>query len=210
VSRLEWEYVDKERFRVDRWSGGTTTQLAIHPATAQYSARNFAWRISTATIDVGSSEFTSLEGFRRILMVLEGEFVLVHEGHGVNKMKPFEQCTFDGGWNTRSTGKAKDFNLIYDEHLRAELNRHVLQEQDSMILKAGSNSFLEREQWSYRVWYAVNGALDVSIGPGGNLCRIQQGDALIITSHRSQLEETWRLVNAESGEVCMIDTQIFG
>ena len=62
------------------WAGGTTTQLAIGPEGADYAARRFDWRISTARVERDESDFTPLPGFRRILMILEGSVHLTHDG----------------------------------------------------------------------------------------------------------------------------------
>ena len=54
------------------WSGGTTTQLAIFPFDAKYEDRNFIFRISTAKVHHEHTVFSSLKGFSRSLMILEG------------------------------------------------------------------------------------------------------------------------------------------
>ena len=98
--------------QINVWSGGTTTQLAIYPSNSEYKERNFAWRISSARVDLEESTFTSLPGVHRILMVLEGQIELTHEGVRNTCLKPFEQDEFDGGWTTKSRGKCIDFNLM--------------------------------------------------------------------------------------------------
>jgi environmental stress-induced protein Ves len=106
------EIIKKGEQKTMKWSGGTTTQIAIFPPTAEYSNRNFIWRLSSARIDLDESTFTALPGISRILMVLDGEIRLVHEGHHRIPVKPFEQDRFCGDWPTKSFGKASDFNLM--------------------------------------------------------------------------------------------------
>ncbi len=106
-------YVCKEQdYSIGRWSGGTTTQLAIHPAKSSYLDRNFVWRLSSATVDVEESDFTKLPDYDRVLMVLKGETVLSYEGERVVRLKELEQDRFDGAWKTKSFGKITDFNLM--------------------------------------------------------------------------------------------------
>jgi uncharacterized protein len=62
---LTWKLIRKHELITSSWSGGTRTQLAIYSETANYEARNFKWRISTASIDVEESQFTLLPGYRR-------------------------------------------------------------------------------------------------------------------------------------------------
>lgn len=97
------------------WSGGVTTQLAIYPEGASYATRDFAWRVSTATVEAESSEFTLLPGVARILMVLEGEMRLVHDGVREVALGRFGQDSFDGGSHTESFGRVRDFNLMMGE-----------------------------------------------------------------------------------------------
>ena len=101
--------------QINVWSGGTTTQLAIHPSNSEYKERNFEWRISSARVELEESTFTPLPGVRRILMVLEGQIELIHEGVRITSLKPFEQDEFEGGWTTKSHGKCIDFNLMMTE-----------------------------------------------------------------------------------------------
>ncbi len=104
--------IDPSGYRTSGWPGGKTTELYIYPEDASYSGRNFDFRISTATVETEESAFTKLEGVRRQLAVLEGEMKLVFNGGREISLKPYEVCAFDGGWDTRSYGKVKDFNLM--------------------------------------------------------------------------------------------------
>ena len=97
------------------WAGGTTTQLAIYPPDASYSGRSFAWRLSTASVDLPESRFTPLPGFQRILMLLSGEILLRHKDHHEKRLRAFDQDRFDGAWSTTSFGRAVDFNLMMAE-----------------------------------------------------------------------------------------------
>ena len=41
---MKWELITREQYVTTRWSGGTTTQLAIAPEGAVYADRDFLWR----------------------------------------------------------------------------------------------------------------------------------------------------------------------
>lgn len=107
-----YRIVRKEQLTVARWSGGTTTQLAIWPLEGDYAQRRFTWRVSSARVEDEESTFTSLSGVERCLMILEGTLWLEHEGHYETVLHPFEQDNFSGGWTTRSRGRVTDFNLM--------------------------------------------------------------------------------------------------
>lgn len=109
---LKVQIIKKEDQLTTRWSGGTTTQLAIYPENALYSERNFLWRISSAEVELPESIFTHLPGIKRIILPVTGELYLEHVGKYKKILKPFEQDCFYGDWITRSRGKVTDFNLM--------------------------------------------------------------------------------------------------
>lgn len=102
----------KDEYKIGKWSGGTTTELGIYPAHTEYAKRNFLWRLSSATVDIEESDFTSLPDYDRVLMVLEGEVVLAHKEVRAIRLAKYEQDRFSGGYETKSYGKITDFNLM--------------------------------------------------------------------------------------------------
>lgn len=102
---------------IQHWSGGTSQELYIFPATATVHERNFDVRISTATVEVEESTFTDYSGYLRKLLVMEGELTINHLNHHSVELKPFDQDFFQGDWQTTSIGKVRDFNVIYRPHL---------------------------------------------------------------------------------------------
>ena len=99
-------------YNTSSWSGGTTTELGIGPEGSRYADRDFLWRISSATVDLEESTFTALPDYDRIIMTLEGEIDLCHNGGEWLHLKAFETHSFDGGDDTVSRGKVVDFNLM--------------------------------------------------------------------------------------------------
>jgi environmental stress-induced protein Ves len=109
---MHCEIISSDNFERNQWAGGTTTQLFIYPLQAEYKKRNFSFRISTATVELETSQFTKLPGISRKLMVLEGKMKLVHENQYTKELTKFEVDSFNGDWNTTSQGKCTDFNLM--------------------------------------------------------------------------------------------------
>lgn len=100
-------------FKTSVWSGGTTTQLYLHPETGSYADRNFQFRISSATVDLEESEFTLLPGVVRFITPLDGSFVLTHPGVPPVKMAALAApYRFSGEVPTHCVGKATDLNLM--------------------------------------------------------------------------------------------------
>ncbi|OIK12149.1 hypothetical protein BIV60_16915 [Bacillus sp. MUM 116] len=173
------KFVKKNEQTTNLWSGGKTTQLAIYPEDADYSKRNFQWRISTADVEVEESLFTHLPGIQRVIMILEGEMYLEHEGKHSVVLKPFEQDRFDGGWTTRSKGIVKDFNLMLSDGCDGGLTCIQIKKdiQDLVLDVTGTAE----------VFYCVDGMVGVEIGEEEPLF-FEKGDTLIIMRENSSEE----------------------
>jgi environmental stress-induced protein Ves len=130
-----------KHFETNNWSGGTTTPLFIYPVNAIYAERNFDFRLSTATVIVNESVFTTLPNVSRKLMVLDGETTLTHKNQHSNKLTRFEIDEFEGDWETTSVGKCTDFNLMTTEATTGELEAVVLLENQSLEFEIQNNWF---------------------------------------------------------------------
>ena len=95
-----------------QWSGGSTTQRTIAPENAVYADRNFLWRVSSATVELEESDFTSLPDFHRYISTVRGDMVLSHNGGPELTLHPGDVHDFDGGDDTHSRGRCTDFNLM--------------------------------------------------------------------------------------------------
>lgn len=116
------------------WSGGTTKQLFIYPKDGSYVDRDFLYRISSATVDIDHSEFSDLTGFKRQLMILQGEMEINHLGHHRAILDPLDVDSFDGGWKTESYGRATDFNLIYKEDIDGEIKGMKIDANEPLVV----------------------------------------------------------------------------
>lgn len=118
--------------KVSLWAGGSSSQICIYPADAQYAQRNFLYRISTAVAENDEwSDYTPLPGVTRHLLMLDGSAVVEHEGHHSIEMKPYVDIDlFDGGWVSRAKGKVRDFNLMTKEGCQGKVS--VLSETQSL------------------------------------------------------------------------------
>ncbi|WP_369281953.1 HutD family protein [Oscillibacter sp. GMB15532] len=103
--------IASEEYAASRWSGGITTQIAIAPAGAVYAERDFLWRVSSATVELETSDFTPLPDYERFLSTLRGTIRLTH-GEDALELNPGSVHRFDGGAPTRSEGTCTDFNLM--------------------------------------------------------------------------------------------------
>ena len=130
----EVQFIDSNKYSTTEWSGGKTSELFIHPETAVFKNGDFQLRVSIATVEVESSLFTSLPDVNRILMVLEGELKLEHEGHHTAELKPFDQDKFQGDWSTKSYGKVVDFNVMTKGGTSAQIQKIDLSPNEKLAL----------------------------------------------------------------------------
>lgn len=108
--------ITADKYKVMRWAHGDSRELYIYPENSQFSERNFDWRVSTASVEMDGSTFTTLYGVKRWIMPFDSNMTLKHSTAGkplynIN-LKPYEPHCFKGGWDTTSGGKGKDFNLL--------------------------------------------------------------------------------------------------
>ena len=114
--------VSKVNQKISSWTGGTTTELLIFPENSSVSEQNFDYRISTAKVLVEKSEFTSFPNFNRKLAILEGKLKIQHNQSDWYFLESGEQTEFSGDWKTRSEGQVVDFNVIYNDNYRVNMD----------------------------------------------------------------------------------------
>lgn len=109
---VKMQLITSEEFVTTKWSGGLTRQLAIGPAQAVYANRDFLWRVSSATVELATSDFTPLPDYNRYLATIEGTIILQHGSEESFVLNPGDIDYFDGGVATISQGVCTDFNLM--------------------------------------------------------------------------------------------------
>lgn len=173
------EIISRDAQVTTAWSGGTTNQIAMYPADANYAERRFLWRLSTATVDVPETVFTPLPGISRVLMMLAGEMTLQHEGHHQVDLKPFESDCFSGRWTTRSYGCGRDFNLMFADGCEGTLQPLTVSHQD-----AYDEQVLKHDDGRTRKWIAFY-CWDTSVHVTcvKQSFRLEPGDVLVIHQH---------------------------
>ena len=132
---MKQTYYPAQHFQAKAWANGTTTELVKYPTDSDFLKRDFIFRISTATVEAEESTFSDFSGLTRILMILEGSMTLIHEGRYQRDLNPYDQDTFDGSWSTRSIGKVRDFNVMFNEQAEGELRAFQLQSEQTEILE---------------------------------------------------------------------------
>lgn len=106
--------IKKTDFKVREWSGGKTTELYILPEGADFSKRDFDFRISSASFTGTSSNFSDFSGYQRYILPLQGFIDVEYEGLYDRHLEAFEAEYFDGRWKTYSENSLDtlDYNFI--------------------------------------------------------------------------------------------------
>lgn len=147
-----------EQFSTSAWSGGNTTELFIYPAGSSYKDRSFLFRLSSATVTDERSTFTKLPGINRILLVLEGQLRLIHNGKAGGLLLPGRQEAFPGDMDTVGEGKAVGFNLMLQGGAAGKVVPIELpgKDKENCVVYAGDSkkSFLLLYVWKGRITLA--------------------------------------------------------
>jgi environmental stress-induced protein Ves len=165
------EHIKAADLTTHNWSGGTTTQLVIYPKDSDYKKQNFQFRISTATVEADESDFTKLSGVSRKLMILNGEIDIEHKGKYSKNIKKFDQDEFSGDWETKSYGKATDFNLMTVGNIKNEIDAFII--TNTTIIHTNS-------EYNYYGFYVYNGTPEFSINE--SKFKANKGDFIQIIS----------------------------
>lgn len=91
---------------------GTTQQIAISPADAQFPSDSFLWRLSAARVQA-KDQFSLFPGYRRWIVVWKGQGLSLNG----RLLPPFEMFRFDGDEAIECDlvdGTVVDLGLIYD------------------------------------------------------------------------------------------------
>jgi environmental stress-induced protein Ves len=113
--------------------------------------RDFTFRISTATVEAEETTFSDFSSLTRILMILEGNITLIHEGRYTKQLKPFDQNTFDGSWSTKSKGKVRDFNVMFKENVDGNVVHFAMNlGQSESFSLSGTHDFFFVQNGSFR------------------------------------------------------------
>ncbi|MDT2863916.1 HutD/Ves family protein [Vagococcus carniphilus] len=121
---MKKQIISQASYKVSKWSGGETTEVFLYPPEGHYALDEFDYRVSTAKVELAESTFSSLPGYKRIIMSLDNPLELHHKGKESlrkEKLAPYQTDYFSGDDETKSFGKCTDFNLIYSPKFGGEM-----------------------------------------------------------------------------------------
>ncbi|WP_318617777.1 HutD family protein [Sporosarcina sp. YIM B06819] len=198
------QLIRKNEQTSNEWSGGLTTQLAIYPEDADYKERNFKWRISSAVVELEESVFTVIPGIHRLIMVIDGEMTLEHEGHHHIHLKPYELDRFSGSWTTRSFGKVRDFNLMLAEGCSGDL-KAIPVEKGGYYETISMNNSDGRQ--TAEAFYCVNGQIHMTIDNQEAIV-VEEGDLILVNRERPETNIPIKLFNKAAASANVIRASV--
>lgn len=202
------ELVRRDQQHTSTWNGGTTTEITIYPKNAVYSRRDFVWRINSACVESVESQFTSLPGIWRLIMVLEGDMTLEHEHHHSVRLAPFQQDAFAGDWMTRSRGRARDFNIMLSGACTGQMRAVSVHEQSGLTIPGETVQTCHKGKKAVLVVYSVEGAIVANVSID-ETWKINTGDALLLTTDHQGAARRVRLFNQNNVEVHVVLASIW-
>lgn len=200
-----YKIIKKQELTTAQWSGGTTTQLALFPADADYAKRNFTWRVSSATVEVEESEFTALPGVLRCLMILDGTLHLKHEGHYETTLEKFGQDNFLGEWKTVSRGRVTDFNLMTTS---GEGRVQVLELKPAAVTEVSLLPVVQEWASVSELFYFRSDEVVVTL-PDSSRSTMCCGDVLVTHNTKSDMQMQIEMLNASGVKAEVIRAVIY-
>lgn len=143
---MEEKIIKAEDFITTKWSGGETSQLYIYPENADFSKKDFLFRISSATFTGCESTFSDFSNYYRYILPLEGSLSVDHKNLYKRSLSLLEPEFFDGGWETYSENSldCRDYNFIFSKEARGDFK--VFSDPQTINLDPGNiYSFFSKE-----------------------------------------------------------------
>ena len=188
--QMEIQLVKANELQVSEWAGGKTTQLFIYPTSADFLKKDFAYRISTATVELEESSFTPYPNYNRKLMILDGVLDLFHDDQYAIQLHPFDQDAFSGDWISHSKGKVIDYNVIFTSNYASEIFHFELSKGEEVKLNCKDTTLLYVLYGEIAVSKGSAQQKDVIIIEGqGELVINASSDALIVVTEVNKIEE---------------------
>ncbi len=131
----------ESEFESRDWSGGSTRELFIFPICSSYAERNFQFRLSNASLESEASQFTSLPGVSRKLLLLDGSLQLKYENEKPATLIKGECIAFDGGKDMRSMGRGEDINVMTTGAFESHVEYFRLSIRKMIIFDFGEDFF---------------------------------------------------------------------
>ena len=178
---MAYKIISHTDYQITNLNDVDTIQIFIYPEEANFSKQDFQLRISSAKMYQQITEFTSLPGFQRKLILLFGRTTLEHRAENTSRSKellPYDSDCFSGDQQTVNYGISEDFNLIYRNDFTPEPKLSILKHKQTISLSLQKNQFA--------LIYSVEHLIEIDIQPENDYLAdsivLKEQDSLLITN----------------------------
>jgi len=152
---------------------GTTVELALWPADADFERGTFAWRVSRARVET-PGPFSSFPGFERVLLATSGAGLELSHGELAPRarLRTLEPYRFSGDWPTSAElvgGPVDDFNVVA---------RRAAWEADVQVLRLGRRRAREAPAAEHVLAHLVRGVARARVSGEDEPYELEAGDTL--------------------------------
>ena len=142
-------------------------------------------------------------------MVIEGELLLLHQGHPSARLKAFEKYSFSGEWNTTSFGKVIDFNLMMAHGYNGNLEVITfLKDEFKDILLYDCMKNVEKLTELTEVFYIVEGVVEM-VTQTKEKIYLSGGDLALITRTEKEFNSEFKIHSICHEDAKVIKASIF-
>ena len=169
--------IKKENTPVSKWFGGEIYRYFVYPKTSSYDDKDFTLALVGAAVNLDESDFTDYSGYGRIIMTIDNDLTLNHNGGEMISLDKHELYAYDGGDTTKSYGKADDFNIIFKKGQAFGDARNIEMVKDTKIDK---NIVVVPGKDVFEFVFCIEGSFIFSIGEENTVINAED---LIVIDH---------------------------
>lgn len=130
---FHYESRRKSHHKTVKTDYGQTQELYIYPEDAMYQELNFSFRVARTVGETEKGALRHYPGFKRKLMLIDGELHLQHKGEHEITLGQYETDVSLGCWETETSGRGVDLSVLTTEGFQSKIE--LLHYNDKVELK---------------------------------------------------------------------------
>ena len=182
--KKDYNIIKKEETTISKWFGGEIYKYFVYPESSSYDDKDFTLALVGAAVNLDESDFTDYSGYDRIIMTIDNDLNLNHNGGEMISLNKHDLYAYDGGDCTKSYGKANDFNVIFKKGKSFGNTRTVELSKDTVIEK---EIVVVREKDVFEFVFCIEGSFTFKVGEEENTI---DSEDLIVIDH-SEMKENY-------------------
>lgn len=182
-----YSIIKKEDTEISKWFGGEIYRYFVYPQSSSYDDKDFTLALVGAAVNLDESEFTDYSGYDRVIMTIDNDLNLNHNGGAMISLDKHQLYAYDGGDFTKSYGKANDFNVIFRKGKSFGTTRTIQLTKDTVIEK---DIVVVREKDVFEFVFCIEGSFLLKVGDEKNT--IGAEDLIVINHSEMKKDYSYR------------------